>query len=128
MQGPVAAADRCVWDGRFRLETEAALPEGAQIGALGNDAASFRSRSGLASAILRTLPALRVDGRLCAVPHLGYFNGWTKTSLRLTFIPSAPVCGAPFEVFAANVSEQGDAQTAMAHHVRLDAAALAVKF
>jgi tRNA(Ile)-lysidine synthase len=112
MQAPVAAFAGCLWDGRFRLETQAVMPPGVQIGALGDDAARFRARSGLASVILRTLPAVRLAGRLVAVPHVGYFNGWTNQALRLSFCPPIPVSGAPFEVFSL-----GDAQTALAHHV-----------
>jgi tRNA(Ile)-lysidine synthase len=105
MQGPVAAIAGCVWDRRFRLEWPKALPAGAQIGPLGADAALFRNRSGLAGVILRTLPVLRQDGRLVAVPHLGYFREWTNRSLRLSFCPSTPVSGAPFEVFTPRLTQ-----------------------
>jgi tRNA(Ile)-lysidine synthase len=116
LQGPVAAVPGAVWDGRFRLESDTALPEGAEITALGNDAALFRGRSGLGSAILRCLPALRIAGELVCVPHLGHFNGWTNRALRLSFCPPTPVSGAPFEVCGA-----GDAQTAVAHHLLTNA-------
>jgi tRNA(Ile)-lysidine synthase len=117
MQAPIAAVAGCLWDGRFRLECVGELPSGMEVGALGDDAAPFRRREGLASAILRTLPVLRRAGRIVAVPHLGYFNGWTNQALRLSFCPPTPVSGAPFEVLSL-----GDAQTALAHHVHSDAA------
>ena len=106
MQGPVAAVPGTRWDGRFRLESDVALPAGAEIAALGNDAILFRRRYGHGSAVLRTLPALRMAGEIRCVPHLDYFNGWTNRSLRLSFCPSTPVAGAPFA--AGGV---GDAQT-----------------
>ena len=112
LQGPIAAVPGALWDRRFRLETDAAIPAGAEIAALGNDAALFRGRSGLGSAILRCLPALRIAGELACVPHLGHFNGWTNRALRLSFCPPTPVSGAPFEVCGA-----GDAQTGVTHHV-----------
>jgi tRNA(Ile)-lysidine synthase len=119
MAGPVAARPGCVWDRRFRLHSDMALPAGAEMSAVGDDAAMFRRRSGLASAVLRTLPAVRVAGDLVCVPHLGYFSGWTNPSLRLSFCPPNPVSGAPFAVF-----DMGDAQTARAHHVLLDTDAM----
>jgi tRNA(Ile)-lysidine synthase len=70
MQPPVAAVDCATWDGRFRLR--GAPPEGTMLGALGPDAARFRSRSGLPTALLRTLGCLRFGNSLVAVPHLGY--------------------------------------------------------
>jgi tRNA(Ile)-lysidine synthase len=114
LQGPVAAVPGAVWDGRFRLESDTALPEGAEIAALGKDAALFRGRSRLGSAILGCLPAVRIAGELACVPHLGYFNGWTNRALRLSLCPPTPVAGAPFEV-------AGDAQTGLAHHVIFNA-------
>jgi tRNA(Ile)-lysidine synthase len=118
VQAPIAAVARCLWDGRFRLESAEALPSGLQIGALGDDAAKFRARGGFAAAILCVLPALRLAGRVVAVPHLGYFSGWTNLALRLSFCPSTPIAGAPFEV-----PPLGDAQTAWAHHVFSEPAA-----
>ncbi len=112
IQGPIRAIHGALWDGRFRLESDIALPEAARIGALGDDAALFRRHSRLGSAILRSLPALRVAGDLVCVPHLGHFNGWTNRALRLSFFPPVPVAGAPFAVCGV-----GDAQTSQAHHV-----------
>jgi tRNA(Ile)-lysidine synthase len=106
MQGSVAAVAGARWDGRFRLESDVALPAGAEIAALGDDAIVLRRRSGHGSAVLRTLPALRLAGEILCVPHLGYFNKWTNRSLRLSFCPPTPVAGAPFAVGGV-----GDAQT-----------------
>jgi hypothetical protein len=46
--------------------------------------------------VLRTLPALRRDGRLVAVPHLGYGCPMVQDDVRLVFDPPAPVAGATF--------------------------------
>ena len=72
LEPPVAARPGAVWDRRFRLATDAAIPAGATLGALGADAATLRRLSLLPAAVLHTLPALRVDGNLFAVPHLHY--------------------------------------------------------
>ena len=72
---PVEAASGSTWDNRFRLIVHSALPTGAMIGKLGPDAAKFRGDSELPSAILRTLPALRIGKVLAAVPHLSYVSG-----------------------------------------------------
>ncbi len=69
MAPPVAASAGAVWDGRFRMAS--GVP-GAQVGALGLDAAQHRTSSELPGDVLRTLPAFRYDGLLSAVPHLGY--------------------------------------------------------
>jgi tRNA(Ile)-lysidine synthase len=112
MQPPMLARPGRIWDGRFRLEWPGALPPTAEIGALGADSSRFRDRSALPSAVLRTLPAIRDASGLVAVPHAGYFKGWTNPQLRLTLHSALPLAGAPFEVFWA-----GDAQTAREHHV-----------
>ncbi len=69
MAPPVAACADAVWDGRFRMA--AGVPS-AQVGALGLDAARHRTSSDLPGDVLRTLPALRYNGLLSAVPHLGH--------------------------------------------------------
>lgn len=93
LAGPVAAVDGAVWDGRFELR--GAVP-GATLGALGGDAARFRRRLGLASAVLRTLPALRIGGNLFMVPHLGFPDGETCRSVSIGFRPMRPLAGARF--------------------------------
>ena len=108
MQRPVAARHGALWDRRFLLGVEGDLPHDAELGALGGDAAGVRRLSALPAAVLRTLPALRAQGGL-AVPHLGYFRGWTNRRVRLTLQPSLPLAGRHFGV--------GDAQRAPNPHV-----------
>ena len=100
---PVAARPGACWDGRFRLEA-ARLPTGLSLGALGDgslgalrgDAARFRSSSGLPAVILRTLPALRDQVSVVAVPHIGYHGDGGLDAVRLCFAPPAPVAGSLF--------------------------------
>jgi tRNA(Ile)-lysidine synthase len=96
MAPPVPARPGEVWDGRFRLAAESAVPEGATLGALGDDAAGLRAASALPAAVLRTLPAVRVQGNLFAVPHLRYPVVEQSTLPRLVFEPAVPAAGAPF--------------------------------
>ena len=91
-QSGIAARPGAVWDGRFRL---AAMPAAASaalmIGALAADRVRFR---GLPAAVACVLPALRRDGTLIAVPHLGFGDpAWV-----LLFDPRNPAAGAPFGV------------------------------
>ena len=65
---PAPATLGALWDRRF-LVRNTAIPA-AHIGALGDFAARLRRQSDLPSLILRSLPALFVDQRLVAVPHL----------------------------------------------------------
>ena len=96
MAPPVLARNGAVWDGRFRLRMAAALPPGTTLGALGPDAAALRRLSPLPAAVLHTLPALRADGNLFAVPHLRYVvrNGCSLPAV--DNCAPAPVAGAPF--------------------------------
>jgi tRNA(Ile)-lysidine synthase len=96
MAPAVPAIPGTIWDGRFRLAGTATVPAGATLGALGDDAARFRVRDGLPTAVLRTLPALRVDGTLVAVPHLLYPDAAACERMHVTFSPPRPACGAPF--------------------------------
>ncbi len=94
---PVDAADGARWDGRFVLDADAVIPSGARIEALGADAASFRCRSDLPAAVLATLPVLRRDGVLVAVPHLGWAASPEWSGLRFGFRPAVPASdGAVF--------------------------------
>ena len=68
----VPACHGAIWDGRFRQIAHGDVPSGTSIGKLGADAARFRGCSNLPSAVLRTLPALRLGEVLASVPHLGY--------------------------------------------------------
>jgi tRNA(Ile)-lysidine synthase len=99
IRAAVAACPNAVWDGRFRL---AGFPSdgfapGLVVGALGSnpagsDAARFRNRDGPPALVLHGLPALRLDGKLIAVPHLGMGDSrW-----RVIFHPRNPASGAPF--------------------------------
>jgi tRNA(Ile)-lysidine synthase len=104
MAPPVAARAGVRWDGRFRLL--AAPPEGAMLGALGEDAAALRGTSPLPAAVLRTLPALRLHGKLFAVPNLRY-PVVERTSLpALAFDPAVPAAGAPFVPVQGGVVQQ----------------------
>ena len=88
MQQAVPARDGVVWDGRYRLLSQA--PPGMTLGALGDDAARLRDRSNLPAAVLRTLPALRRGETLFAAPHLGYAANSGGSSIRLIFHPALP--------------------------------------
>ena len=108
---PVAASPDTIWDHRFRVLGNtgipsgafpgatfhgAASPGGAMIGKLGPDAARFRDDSDLPSAVLRTLPALRVGKVLAAVPHLGYVSHENDARVTVLFSPRTPVAGPCF--------------------------------
>ncbi|MBN9561201.1 MAG: tRNA lysidine(34) synthetase TilS [Alphaproteobacteria bacterium] len=84
------------WDGRFRLACGAVPPADLSLGALGEATASLRRVSRLPSAVLRTLPALRREETLFAVPHLGYPDAQRCASVPLVFDPARPAACAPF--------------------------------
>ncbi len=69
---PVAAAPDMMWDNRFLLIIRWGSIAGATVGALGSEAARFRTLSDLPSVVLRTLPALRFGKVVASVPHLAY--------------------------------------------------------
>lgn len=96
MAGPVTAVSGARWDNRMRLLAGDGLPPGAMIGALGDDAAAFRRLSVLPSALLRTLPALRVGKVLLAVPHLGYACEACASGMAFLFDPPSAAAGAVF--------------------------------
>jgi tRNA(Ile)-lysidine synthase len=77
--GPVPAHKNAIWDGRFRLQTDA--PEEI-LGALGADAAGFRKVCGVPSVVLQAMPCLRLGANIRLAP--------------VQFCPPAPVCGHPF--------------------------------
>ena len=93
---PIEASPGTVWDNRFRIHTPNGCLDGVQIGKLGSDAARFRDGSDLPSAVLRTLPALRFDKILAAVPHLGYASSDDVARMTLMFAPRRPLGGACF--------------------------------
>ncbi len=96
MARPVRARRNAMWDGRFRL---VGLPpdsagDAPTLGALGADSVRFRNRDGPPSLVLHGLPALRADGMVVAVPHIGVGDPrW-----RLLFDPRNRAAGAPFQV------------------------------
>jgi tRNA(Ile)-lysidine synthase len=92
----VPASHGLVWDGRFRVVARRGVPTGASIGKLGADATRFRGCSVLPSAILRTLPAIRIGEVLASVPHLGYDSGANDLPMTLLFAPEKPAAGPGF--------------------------------
>jgi len=97
MQPPVAAAPGALWDGRFRLAAAARMHPGSTVGALGTEAAAFRRAApGWPAAVLRTLPALRREGRVLAVPALAWPDDGACDRLPVAFQPAHPLFGAPF--------------------------------
>jgi len=80
------------WDGRFRIRGA----QTGEIGTLGADAAALRGVSALPAAALQPLPAIRLRGKLVAVPHVGYAAGWDGLPVRAEFVPAIPLAGAPF--------------------------------
>jgi tRNA(Ile)-lysidine synthase len=96
MAGAEAAMPGAVWDGRFRV---AAAPERSDISALGDDAAVLGRRSGLPSAALRTLPAIRGPDGLPALPHLRYVGACDEsgaTPRPVVHSAAVAAAGAPF--------------------------------
>ena len=91
----VAIARDATWDRRFRVTAPGDKPA-TTVGKLGADAARFRRLSDLPSAVLRTLPAVRVGNSLVAVPHLRYATDGHGTAIRIWFAPARPVAGAAF--------------------------------
>ncbi len=93
---PAPARPGTLWDRRFLVE--ACGLEGATIGAVGEDAPALRRHTALPAAVLRSLPALRVNGALVEVPHMGYFEGCGSARMAVGFAPATPASGAPFGV------------------------------
>jgi tRNA(Ile)-lysidine synthase len=110
MAPPVPARPGAHWDGRFELAAPE-LPDGATFGALGADAARLRRGTHLPSAVLRTLPALRLQATLAAVPHIGYLAPRMSDCMVARFRPANPLAPALFGVLP------GDAQAAANPHV-----------
>ncbi len=93
---PIEAAPGVIWDNRFRLISDSAVPAGAIVGKLGPDAAGFRTRSEMPAAVLRTLPAIRIGKVLAAVPHLAYASHEDYKAIRVLFSPRKPLGGPGF--------------------------------
>jgi tRNA(Ile)-lysidine synthase len=110
MAPPVIAVPGAIWDRRFRLDAPAGLPEGLSFGAVGADAAALRKRSNLPAAVLRTLPALRVQGALAAVPHIGYLHSdMLECVVAAFFVPSHPLAGGRFAIMGRGCEAAGSA-------------------
>jgi tRNA(Ile)-lysidine synthase len=92
----VPACHGAMWDGRFRQSARGVVPSGTSIGKLGADATRFRGCSDLPSAVLRTMPALRLGGDLAEVPHLGYARQDSEPLMTLLFAPDKPAAGPSF--------------------------------
>jgi tRNA(Ile)-lysidine synthase len=92
----VPAQPGAIWDRRFRLVATHPLPPGTVIGKLGPDAARLRGRSDLPSAVLRTLPAIRIGGALVSVPNIGYACQENDLGMTLLFSPQKPAAGPCF--------------------------------
>ncbi len=93
MGGAVGLGQR--WDGRYRAASDGA-GAGASLGPLGSDAARLRRRSALPSALLQTLPTLRRNGAIVAVPHLCYPDAAACRSAFVWFQPVRPIAPAAF--------------------------------
>ncbi len=93
MEGAVGLGLR--WDGRFQTASDGESL-GMSLGPLGSDAARMRRRSALPSALLQTLPTLRRNGALVAVPHLCYPDQASCRSVSVWFRPARPVAPAAF--------------------------------
>jgi len=96
MASAVPARAGAVWDGRFRLGPDANLPEGATLGPLGADAARLRRFTPLPARILATLPAVRCNESLFAVPHIGYPSVDNCARAPLLFQPPVAAAGPRF--------------------------------
>lgn len=91
------AADGVVWDGRYRLD--AARHAGTdlatvRVSALGADYLPLRALSRLPAAVLSTLPVLRRERRLLAIPHLSWAVAPEWAGFRFRFQPPSPAAEA----------------------------------
>ena len=93
--GPVAAVRGAVWDGRFMA---CGTVPGGEIGALGRDVGVVRARPGPPAAALWALPAVRIAGKLHAVPHMGFAMDETCPSVSIVFRPARPLVDSAFTV------------------------------
>ena len=96
MAPAIPARPGALWDGRFRLPPGAApIGAGDRIGALGAEAARFRTLSPLPAVVLETLACLRAaDGRLRAVPALGWIAEGAEPAPGILFSPANPASRA----------------------------------
>jgi tRNA(Ile)-lysidine synthase len=94
MQQAVPARRGALWDGRFRLGGTAAPPDDARFGAVGEAAARLRHASDLPASVLQTLPALWVEDRLIAVPHIDWPDPASCARVKPHFAPARPAAPA----------------------------------
>jgi tRNA(Ile)-lysidine synthase len=109
MASPMAVPETgcVVWDNRFlveRREGEPSVP-GLQIGGLGPTAAasmraivSMSDPPHLPGSVRPSLPAFWQNGKLVAVPHLGWQRPGTKIGTELRFRPARALAGSGFTV------------------------------
>ncbi|MGG5808988.1 hypothetical protein ACK8OX_06875, partial [Falsiroseomonas sp. CW058] len=84
--GPeVPARQGAVWDGRFRLAGPG--DPDCRIGALGAEAAGLPRPGWMPAAVARTLPAVRRNMVLVAVPALAYPDPERAQGFRLVLLP-----------------------------------------
>lgn len=71
IESPQPVVRDMIWDQRFKIiGAKQEFDKELQIGALGADYKQFSDRQGLPASILKTLPAIRHQQKLLAVPHL----------------------------------------------------------
>lgn len=88
---PVPARRGAVWDGRFRLA--GAVPDGMELGPAGPEARRLPRPAWLPDEVVPTLPALRRNGTLAAVPALAYPCTAAADGHLLRFEPRAGAAG-----------------------------------
>jgi tRNA(Ile)-lysidine synthase len=98
---PVPPGARVLWDGRFVVALAGEAPAGIMVGALGREAVPDDLHRRVPFQARAALPALREQGRLVAVPPLGFFSpGWRSERLVTAFFlaPARPLASAGFTV------------------------------
>ena len=90
---PMPMSAGVVWDDRFRVGE---APPRGEIAALGAEASLVRDSSDLPSSVLQSLPAIRYNGVLSEVPHLGYRLPAMVVGRVVLRAACLPASGAPF--------------------------------
>jgi tRNA(Ile)-lysidine synthase len=100
---PVVPGESLVWDRRFRLRVDRAVPVGCRLAPLGEEGwaqvhgrVSERISAQIPHTVRVGLPALWKDGGVFAVPFLHYIEGAGVDSLTATFHPPVPLGGTGF--------------------------------
>lgn len=91
------AVDGAMWDGRYRFDagrTGSASLAGVVVSALGAGPMPPHVRSRLPAVVRATLPAIRREGRLLAVPHLSWSAEPEWAGVRFRFQPASPASEA----------------------------------